>query len=178
VEPTTLFTGFGEHLTHRAPESERAVADREHRRGHAATLGIAQQVGPGFGRFAVAVGQGDEFLAAIGPHADHHQQAQFVLLQADVDVDAVGPQVHVVHLGQIALGVGALLGLPGFGELGDHRRRQALRAAEELPERGHEIPRGQPVQVQHSPVSGSMRLSLTRGAVTSMAPALVSTSRG
>jgi hypothetical protein len=29
-----------------------------------------------------------------------------------------------------------------------------------------------------SPVSGSVRLSLTRGAVTSTAPALVSTSRG
>ena len=32
-----------------------------------------------------------------GAHADHHQQAQLLLVQAHVDVDTVGPQVHVVH---------------------------------------------------------------------------------
>ena len=74
--------------------------------------------------------------------------------------------------------------------------------AEELPERGHEVPRRQAVQVQRGstslicgvlrahggriaelnrfrpPLAGSVRLSLTRGAVTSTAPALVSTVRG
>jgi hypothetical protein len=33
-------------------------------------------------------------------HADHHQQADLVLLQADLEVDPVDPQVHVVGVGQ------------------------------------------------------------------------------
>jgi hypothetical protein len=36
--------------------------------------------------FAVAVGEGDELLAPVGADADHHQQAQLVLVQADADV--------------------------------------------------------------------------------------------
>jgi hypothetical protein len=84
----------------------------------------------------------------------------------------------------------------------DHRCRQPGGRAEELTQRRHEVPAGQPVQVeqrQHladlrglaapggrtaeenrrrSPVSGSTRRSLTRGAITSTAPALVRTSRG
>jgi hypothetical protein len=71
--------------------------------------------------------------------------------------------------------------------------------ARELAQRGHEVPARQPVQVQQrqhlrhlrglarhggkiaelnrlrSPVTGSVRLSFTRGAVTSTAPAPVST---
>jgi len=39
----------------------------------------------------VAVGQGDEFLATVGPHTDHDQQTQLVLLQADVDMVGVDP---------------------------------------------------------------------------------------
>src|ERR1700730_7247826 len=53
-----LFAGVREHLADRGPEPERAVTDREHRRGHAATLGRAGQVGPGLGGFAVAVVEG------------------------------------------------------------------------------------------------------------------------
>ena len=184
------------------PQPQRAVPDRQRRRAHAAALGIAQQIRPRPGRLTVAIGQRDEFLAAVGAHPDHHQQAQFVLLESDVDVDAVGPQVHVVHAGEVAFGEGTLLGLPGLGELGDRRRRQALRAAEGLPERGHAIPLDSPCRYSsgstspifgvlrahggriaeqnrcRSPVSESMRLSLTRGACTATAPALVTTSRG
>jgi hypothetical protein len=46
-------------------ESERAVTDREHRRGHAATLGRAEQAGPGLGGFAVSVVEGDQLLGAV-----------------------------------------------------------------------------------------------------------------
>jgi hypothetical protein len=80
-----------------------------------------------------------------------------VLLKADVDVDAVDPQVDVVHPGQITVGEGALLGLPGLGQLGDHRRRQPGRRAEELPQRGHEVARGQAVQVQQRQHLGDLR---------------------
>jgi hypothetical protein len=73
----------------------------------------------------LAIGEGDELLAAIGAHADHHQQAQLVVFEADVHVDTVGPQVDVVHGGQIPGGEGALLRLPGLSQLGDHRRGQS-----------------------------------------------------
>jgi hypothetical protein len=43
-----------------------------------------------------------------------------VLLEADVDVDAVGPEVDVVHLGQVLAGERLVLGAPGLGQLGDH----------------------------------------------------------
>jgi hypothetical protein len=125
-----------------------------------------------------------------------------VLLEADVEVDPVRPQVHIVHIGQVTLAERVLLGLPGLGQLGHHRRRQPLGRAEELTERGHEVPGRQTVQVQQrqhlgdlrglarprrqdrrgEPLTlarvGSMRLSLTRGIVTSTGPAVVVTCRG
>jgi hypothetical protein len=65
--------------------------DRQHRRGHAASAAIAQQISPRLCGFAVAVGQGDKFLAAISTHPDHHQQAQFLLFEAHFEVDPVDP---------------------------------------------------------------------------------------
>lgn len=71
-----------------------------------------------------------------------------MLLQPDVDVDAVSPQIDVVGLGQVTGGKRTLLGLPLLGQLRDHRRGQAGGRAEEPPQRGHEVPAGQAVQVQ------------------------------
>jgi hypothetical protein len=45
---------------------------------------VTQHVGPGTGRFAVAVGQGDQFLGAVGADADNDEQAQLVLIEAQV----------------------------------------------------------------------------------------------
>jgi hypothetical protein len=124
-----------------------------------------------------------------------------VFFEADVDVHAVGPQVDVVDLGQIPGGERALLGLPLPGQPSDDRGGQPGGRAEELAEGGHEVPARQTVQVQQrqhlgdarglprprrqdrrgEPLAltglGAIRLSLTRGALTSIAPALVSTSR-
>jgi hypothetical protein len=141
VEPAALFPGGGEDFAERGPEPQRTVPDREGWGAHAAAGAIAQQIGPGLGRFPVSVGQRDQLLPAVRAHADHHQQAEFVLLEADVDVDAIRPQVHVVHVRQIPGGERSLLGLPGLGQRGDHRPGQAGRRAQELPEGGHEIPR-------------------------------------
>jgi hypothetical protein len=88
---STVAPGWPEHLAHRFPEPQRAVPDRQHRRGHAAAAAIAQQIRPRLCGFAVAVGQGDKFLAAISTHPDHHQQAQFLLFEAHFEVDPVDP---------------------------------------------------------------------------------------
>jgi len=85
---------------------------------------------------AVAVGERDQLFAAISANPDHHQQTQLVFLEADVDVDAIRPQIHIVHLGQITLAERALFSLPLLGELGD-RRRQSLRTTQKLTQRRH-----------------------------------------
>jgi len=122
VEPAALLLGPGEDLAQRAPESQRPVAGREYRGAHPASGAVAQQVSPRLGGLPVPVSQRDQLFAPVGAHADHHQQAQLVLLQPDVHVDAVRPQVDVVRPGQVTGGEGALLGLPGLGKPGDHRR--------------------------------------------------------
>src|ERR1035437_1101127 len=114
--PAALLPGLGEHLAQRSPESQCPVSRRQDRGAHAAAGGVAEQVSAGLGGLPVPVGQRDELLAAVGADADHDQQAQLVLLQADVDVDAVGPQVHVVGAGQVPGGERALLRLPGLGQ--------------------------------------------------------------
>src|SRR6476661_8131072 len=72
--------------TSRTPEPQRAIADRQHRSAHPAAATVAQQIRPGLGGLPVAVGQRDEFLAAVAAYSDHHQQAQLGLLQAHVDM--------------------------------------------------------------------------------------------
>jgi 3-hydroxymyristoyl/3-hydroxydecanoyl-(acyl carrier protein) dehydratase len=42
----------------------------------------------------VAVGESDQLLGAVDAHADQHQQAEFVLAEANVDVDAVRARGH------------------------------------------------------------------------------------
>jgi hypothetical protein len=88
-----------------------------------------------------------------------------VLLQPDVHVDPVGPQVHVVHAGQVPGGEGPLLRLPGLGQPGDHRRRQPGRGARELAQRGHEVPAGQAVQAQQRQHLGDLRGLARRAAL-------------
>jgi hypothetical protein len=91
-----------------------------------------------------------------------------VLLEADGDVDAVGPAVHVVHAGQISLGKA-----PCSSWHCSHNRmiveadspadepRNCSNAGTKTP--GRQVRRGDRLR---SPVSSSMRLSLTRGART------------
>ena len=96
MEPAALLAGIGEHLTQRRPEAQRAIADREHGCSHAAAAAITQQIGPRFGGFAVPVRDRDQFFAPVSTHPDHHQQTQFLLIEADFKVDSVDPHIDVV----------------------------------------------------------------------------------
>ena len=98
-----MLAGVGEHLAHRLPEPQGPIPDRQHRGSHPAAAATAQQIGPRLGRLPVPVGEGDELLAAIGADPDHHQQAQLLLLQANLEVDAVDPQVDVVGVREITV---------------------------------------------------------------------------
>ncbi len=70
------------------------------------------------------------------------------LLQPYAQVDTVGPDVDVVRGGQVALAERLVVGLPLGGQPGDGGRGHAGRGAEELLERGHEVPAGQAVEVE------------------------------
>jgi hypothetical protein len=125
MEPAPLLTGRREHLTHRFPEPQRPIADSQHRRGHPAAATIAQQIGPRLGQLPIPVCQGDEFLASISTHPDHHQKAQLLLLEADLEVNPVDPQIYVVSARQIPLTEGLGFVLPLRGKPGDRRGRQS-----------------------------------------------------
>ena len=65
--------------------------------------------------------------------------------------------VHVVDLGQVALGEGLPLGLPLLAQAGDHRGRQPRRRAQQLGQRRDEVGAGQPMQVQQRQHRGDLR---------------------
>ena len=70
---------------------------------------------PALGALPVAVLDRDQLLRPVGPHADHDERAEAVVLQPDVEVDAIDPDVDVVAVGEAALLEGAVLSLPLVG---------------------------------------------------------------
>jgi hypothetical protein len=65
---------------------------------------VAQQLRPGIGGLPLAVGDRHQLLGAVGAHPHQHQAAQPAVLQPQVEVDPVRPAVHVIPVGQAALG--------------------------------------------------------------------------
>jgi len=143
MKPTPLLTGGRKHLTDGFPEPQCPVADGQDRGGHPTPATRAQQIGPRLGGLSIPVSEGDELLATIGTDPDHHQQAQFLLLEADLEVDPVDPHIDVVGARQIALTEGFGLILPLCSEPGDRRCREPCTRPEELLQRRTEVPAGQ-----------------------------------
>ena len=113
MDPVALMPGRWEHITERRPQPQRAVADRDHRRPHPTPPQVPQQLRPRLGRLPLAVTDRDQLLGAVGAHPHDHQAAQAGLLQPHLEVDAVGPDVHIVAVGQVALAEHLVVGLPG-----------------------------------------------------------------
>ncbi len=118
---------------------------------------VPEQRRPGVGGLPVAVRDRDELLLAVEAHTDDHETAQPFLLEANVEVDPVSPEVHVVPVRQVAGHEGAVLVLPGRGEPGDHRSRQPSRRTEEPLEGRDEVACRQSVQVQQRQDLGDLR---------------------
>ena len=129
VDPAALLARGGIDLRQRLPEAQRSVAggqlgiDRQ-----AAGLHVQQQRLPRLLALAIAVGDGDQLLLAVGRGAHQHQDALPIFFQADVEVDAVGPHVDVLLPVQGPLGPLLEFSLPDFLEPGDRRSRQARAA--------------------------------------------------
>ena len=73
MDPAPLLSSFGKDFTKPTPETERAVANCQHRRAHAAPLEITQHFGPRLGRFPKAIPDGNQLLASVGAHAQQDQ---------------------------------------------------------------------------------------------------------
>lgn len=104
--------GGGEDLGRGLPEAKSPAADRQDRGTHPPAGAVTRQVRPGLARLAVSVLERDQLLAAVSAHADEDEYAGFGLLQADIEVDTVGPHIHVVDLGEIAVHERGVVGLP------------------------------------------------------------------
>ena len=131
MDPTPLFAGLREHLPHRAPEAETAVADgqigidRE-----PAVPDIQEQLAPRLLALAIAVRDRDQLLRPLPGCADQHQNTLPVVvrvLEPDVEVDAVGPDVDIAPPRQGALGPPVLFLLPDGLQPRNRGRRQTLR---------------------------------------------------
>jgi hypothetical protein len=157
MHPAPLLFGSREHFAQRSPEPERAVTDGQRWAGQAPLLEAAEQVEPGLGVLSVAVGESDQFLGAVGANPDDHQTTQPVLFEADVEVDAIGPPVHVVPIRQITFGPVCVLGLPCLGQPADRRRRKSGVRAQEPGQRRGEVPCRQPAQIEHREDFGDLR---------------------
>ena len=83
-------------LAERLPEAERAVAERQLRTHFkAAPLEIEQNFEPGLLTFAIAVGDGDQFLLSLVRGPDDHQDTLLLFLHAGAEIDAVHPEIDV-----------------------------------------------------------------------------------
>jgi len=147
------------HVAQRRPRAQRAVADDQLGRVQPAALHRAQHLGPGLAALAVAVVDRQQLLDPVLAHADHHQQAQpIVLAQAHRHVHAVDEQVRVAHEVQPPRAKARVLALPLLGQAADRRRRQAGGVlAEQALQRGPEVPGRQPAQAQDRQHVGDLR---------------------
>jgi hypothetical protein len=131
MDPTALVAGLREHLPKRRPQPERAVARHDHWAAPAAAAAVAQQLRPRIAGLPLPVGDRHQLLGAIGAHPHEHQATQPPVLQAEVEVDAVSPAVHVVAVRQVPAQERLPLDLPLDGQPGHHRVRQGRAGAEE-----------------------------------------------
>ena len=125
VHPATLLARLGPDVAQRLPEAECPVAHGQDRSAHPTVLEAAEHVGPALRALPVAVLDRDQLLRPVRPHADHHQRAQAVLFQADAEVHAIGPDVDVVAVGEIARLERLVVRLPRGGQARDCGRREA-----------------------------------------------------
>src|SRR4029450_4323914 len=72
------------------------VAHGDHGRAHAPALQVPEHGLPALGALPVAPPARDQLLGPVGPHADHHERAEAIVLQPDVEMHAIDPHVDVV----------------------------------------------------------------------------------
>jgi hypothetical protein len=128
VHPAALFSGVAELLAQGGPEAEGTVADSQLRTFlQSPVLEIEHQVPPADLAFAIAVRHRDQLLGAVGQRAHDHEDAGPLILEPDIEVDAVGPPVDVAPVAQIPLVPLFILRLPALLQPSDRVGRQTGR---------------------------------------------------
>ena len=97
--------------------------------------------------------------------ADEHEGSEPLVLEADVEVNAIGPDVDVIAVGERALLPRVVLALPRAYEPRDHARREAGSiVAEQRRERAAEVAGRQAAQIQRrKELRNRLRLAKVRG---------------
>src|SRR5260370_8497450 len=94
MHPAALLSSLGKDLSKRAPEAERTVANRQHRRPHTASFEITQHLRPRLGRFSKAIPDRDQLLVTVGAHPQQAQATPPSLPETDAKVAATSPQAN------------------------------------------------------------------------------------
>lgn len=109
MHPAALFARRRPDLPHRCPEAQRPVGDGKlgiaPASPQSAVLQVHDHAGPRLFALADARLHRAQFLGAIGLRAHQHQHADAGIrrfLQANIGVDAVGPDIHVLLVRQVA----------------------------------------------------------------------------
>jgi hypothetical protein len=114
--------------------------------------------GPAIGRLAEAVLHGDQLLGTVRTCPDHDQRAEPVLLQANVEVNAVDPDVDVVAIPEIAALEAPVFLLPDREQVRDVGRAEPGRIlAEQRLQRRPEVSAREPAQIQDRQHLGHLR---------------------
>ena len=150
VHPAALLAGDPVDLAERLPETERAVADRQFRTHFKATpLEVEQHLQPGPLAFAVAVGDGDQFLASRVRSPDDDQDALLLLLHAGAEIDAVHPEIDVTLGREVAPLPAFHLVLPDLLQPGDRGGRKTRRLRpQQRRQRFRKVAGGDALQIQ------------------------------
>src|SRR4029078_3616127 len=132
VHPAALLACFRPGLTGGLPEPERAIGDGKLRRHvEPAPLQLEQQIAPVLRTLAGAIGEADQFFAALRRRADQHQDALLFVFEARLEMDAIGPDVDVTLRRQIALLPGGVLVEPTVLQAADGGCRQTRSVLDE-----------------------------------------------
>lgn len=81
---------------------------------------VPKHAGPGLCGRAIAVCEGDDLFPNVWEYPDDHQARQAVLLQADVELDAFGPDMDVFLAFRRALAPDLILLLSYLEHSGDY----------------------------------------------------------
>ena len=148
VVPAALFTAFAVEFAERRPDAEVAVGHRESREFQAPVLETAQDRAPGLLALALPRFAGQQHFLAARPGADDDEQRLGAVVEAGLDVQAVGEGIDDLERREIALLPGGVLDLPLRLETGERAGREGRPLPEQAPQRELEVARGQAVEVE------------------------------
>ena len=122
MTPAALLTGLRPDLAGCGPEAQRTITDGEHWRDHAPPLELTQHRLPAFGTFAITVFDRQQFLLAVWTGADHHQGAEPIIIQPDIEMDSIHPDIDILTPAQLAAAKLGIFFLPAGSQPGDGSR--------------------------------------------------------